>query len=72
MREVFAVTGKDDGAARIDDHAAAVCVQTGSYGSVDLGATMALIMLSILPIIIFYLFCQKYIIAGVTSGAVKG
>lgn len=44
----------------------------GSYGSVDLGATMALIMLSILPIIIFYLFCQKYIIAGVTSGAVKG
>ncbi len=44
----------------------------GSYGSVDLGATMALIMLSILPIIIFYLFCQKYIISGVTAGAVKG
>ena len=44
----------------------------GSYGSVDLGATMALIMLSILPIIIFYLFCQKYIIAGVPSGAVNG
>ena len=36
----------------------------GSYGHVDLGAMMALIMLSILPIIIFYLCCQKYIIAG--------
>ena len=44
----------------------------GSYGTVDLGATMAIIMLSILPIIILYLFCQKYIIKGVTSGAVKG
>ena len=44
----------------------------GSYGSVDLGATMALIMISILPIVIFYLFCQKYIISGVTAGAVKG
>ena len=38
----------------------------------DLGAVMALIMLSILPIIIFYLFCQKYIIKGVADGAVKG
>lgn len=44
----------------------------GSYGHVDLGAMMALIILSILPIIIFYLCCQKYIIAGVTAGAVKG
>ena len=44
----------------------------GSYGHVDLGAIMALIMVSILPIIIFYLFCQKYIIKGVVSGAVKG
>ena len=44
----------------------------GSYGHVDLGAVMALIMLSILPIIIFYLFCQKYIIKGVVAGAVKG
>lgn len=44
----------------------------GSYGSVDLGATMAIIMLSILPIIILYLFCQKYIIKGVAAGAVKG
>lgn len=44
----------------------------GSYGSVDLGATMAIIMFSILPIIILYLFCQKYIIKGVAAGAVKG
>ena len=44
----------------------------GSYGSVDLGATMAVIMMAILPIIIVYLFCQKYIIKGVAAGAVKG
>ena len=44
----------------------------GSYGSVDMGATMALILLSIVPIIIFYLTCQKYIIKGVAAGAVKG
>ena len=44
----------------------------GSYGTVDLGATMALILLSILPVIIFYLTCQKHIIKGVAAGAVKG
>ena len=44
----------------------------GSYGTVDLGATMALIMLSIVPVIVFYLTCQKYIIKGVAAGAVKG
>lgn len=44
----------------------------GSYGSVDLGAIMALIILSIIPVILFYLTCQKYIIKGVASGAVKG
>lgn len=44
----------------------------GSYGSVDLGATMAMIMISIVPIIIFYITCQKYIIKGVAAGAVKG
>ena len=44
----------------------------GSYGSVDLGATMAVIMLSIIPIIIVYIFCQKYIIKGVAASAVKG
>ena len=44
----------------------------GSYGPVDLGATMAIIMMAILPIIIVYLFCQKHIIKGVAAGAVKG
>ena len=44
----------------------------GSYGTVDLGATMALILLSIIPVIVFYLTCQKHIIAGVAAGAVKG
>ena len=44
----------------------------GSYGTVDLGATMALILMSIIPVIVFYLACQKHIIKGVAAGAVKG
>ena len=44
----------------------------GSYGAKDYGALMALLVLSIIPIIVFYLFCQKYIIEGVVAGAVKG
>lgn len=44
----------------------------GSYGSVDMGAMMALILLAIIPVVIFYLCCQKYIIKGVAAGAVKG
>ena len=44
----------------------------GSYGTVDLGATMALILLTIIPVIVFYLACQKHIIKGVAAGAVKG
>ena len=44
----------------------------GSYGTVDLGATMALIFLSIVPVIVLYLICQKHIIKGVAAGAVKG
>ena len=44
----------------------------GSYGQTDNGAIMALVVLSILPIVIFYFACQKYIIEGVVSGAVKG
>ncbi len=44
----------------------------GSYGAVDLGAMMALILLSIIPVIVFYLTCQKHIIKGVAAGAVKG
>lgn len=44
----------------------------GSYGQTDMGAIMSLIIISILPIIIFYFACQKYIIEGVVAGAVKG
>ena len=44
----------------------------GSYGAKDYGSLMALLVLSIVPIIIFYLACQKYIIEGVVAGAVKG
>lgn len=44
----------------------------GGYGSVDMGAMMGMLVLAILPIIIFYLSCQKYIIKGVAAGAVKG
>lgn len=44
----------------------------GGYGSVDMGAMMAVLVLSIVPIVIFYLACQKYIIRGVIAGAVKG
>lgn len=44
----------------------------GGYGSVDMGAMMAMLVLSIIPVIIFYLACQKYIIKGVAAGAVKG
>lgn len=44
----------------------------GGYGSIDMGAMMAMLVLAILPIIIFYLSCQRYIIKGVSAGAVKG
>ena len=44
----------------------------GGYGSVDMGAMMAMLFLAMLPVIVFYLFCQKYIIKGVLAGAVKG
>ena len=44
----------------------------GGYGSVDMGAMMACLVVAIVPIIIFYLCCQKYIIKGVMAGAVKG
>ena len=44
----------------------------GGYGSVDMGAMMAMLVLSIIPVVVFYLICQKYIIKGVASGAVKG
>ena len=44
----------------------------GGYGSVDMGAMMGVLVLAIIPIIIFYAACQKYIIEGVVAGAVKG
>ena len=44
----------------------------GGYGSVDMGALMAMLVLSIIPVVIFYLSSQKYIIKGVASGAIKG
>ena len=44
----------------------------GAYGAVNWGGFMAMLVLAIVPIIIFYLFCQRYIIEGVTAGAVKG
>ena len=44
----------------------------GGYGSVDMGAMMAMLVLAILPIVMVYLFCQKYIVSGVMAGAVKG
>lgn len=44
----------------------------GGYGSIDWGAMMAMLVLAIIPIIVFYIFCQRYIIEGVVAGAVKG
>lgn len=44
----------------------------GGYGSVDMGAMMAMLVLAIVPVVIFYLLCQKYIVSGVMAGAVKG
>lgn len=44
----------------------------GSYGKVEMGPMMACILMTVLPIIIVYLVCQKYIIKGVMAGAVKG
>ena len=44
----------------------------GSYGRVDMGAIMACLIMAVIPVIVFYLCCQKYIIKGVAAGAVKG
>ena len=65
MKEVVVVSG--------------VRLPVGSYGgslkditAIDMGAMMAMIVLAIIPIIIFYIACQKHIIEGVVAGAVKG
>ena len=58
-----------------DDKTIPVAIQLamqGAYGSTDYGGFMAMLVLAIVPIIIFYIFCQKYIINGVVAGAVKG
>lgn len=47
-------------------------VLTGSYGARDMGSLMAMLVVAIIPIIIFYLLCQKHIVKGVVAGAVKG
>ena len=44
----------------------------GSYGRVDMGAIMACLIMAIIPVVVFYLSAQKYIIKGVAAGAVKG
>lgn len=44
----------------------------GGYGAVDMGAMMAMLVLAMIPVIVFYLACQKHIIKGVLAGAVKG
>ena len=44
----------------------------GAYGATDWGGVMAMLVLAIIPIVIFYLSAQKYIIKGVIAGAVKG
>ena len=50
----------------------AVQYMKGSYGRVDMGAIMAALILAVIPVIVFYLACQKHIIKGVAAGAVKG
>ena len=50
----------------------AIQYMKGSYGRVDMGAIMAALIMAVIPVIIFYLACQKYIIEGVAAGAVKG
>ena len=50
----------------------AIQYMKGSYGRVDMGAIMAALILAVIPVIIFYLSCQKHIIKGVAAGAIKG
>ena len=57
---------------RVTPMSIAIQYLKGGYGSVDMGAMMGCLVLAIIPIIVFYLACQKYIIKGVMAGAVKG
>ena len=50
----------------------AIQYMRGSYGRVDMGAIMAALVMAVIPVIVFYLSCQQYIIKGVAAGAVKG
>ncbi len=50
----------------------AVAYLKGGYGSVDMGAMMAVLVLCVIPVVVFYLICQKHIIKGIAAGAVKG
>ena len=50
----------------------AIQYMKGSYGRVDMGAIMAALILAVIPVVVFYLACQKHIIKGVAAGAVKG
>jgi raffinose/stachyose/melibiose transport system permease protein len=44
----------------------------GGYGSIDMGAMMAMLVLAIIPIVVFYFTCQRYIVKGIIAGAIKG
>ena len=59
---------------RLPDKTIPIAVQylKQSHGNIDWGAMMAVLVMAIIPIVIFYAFAQKYIIEGVLAGAVKG
>ena len=64
----YLVLGTDEKTIPVAIHIA----MQGAYGATDYGGLMAMLVLAIIPIIIFYASCQKYIIKGVVAGAVKG
>lgn len=66
----YRVLGSEAGSTTIP--VAIQVAMSGSYGSIQYGPFMAMMILTIIPVIVFYLFGQKYIIKGVTAGAVKG
>lgn len=63
------VIGRDD---RYKTIPIVIQMLIGSNGDKDTGAQMAMLVLAVIPIVAFYLVCQKYIIEGVAAGAVKG